>query len=234
MYTGPNIITDGLVLYLDAANPKSYPGTGTVWSDLSGNGNNGTLTNGPTFNPRDIQSEISFDGTNDLVNFNNRTAFDIGINHDFTFEYLIKFNPSKTQHDLFGFPGYNPRWGYAHRVIGVNNNTQLRNELWYNLENGGWEYTRSLDSTYFNFSEWVFCSVSKSSSTTVFTLNNRQSIHTGRPNSGYTNTLNVIRLNSVGWGYGAYSIGYFKVYNRGLSIEEIQQNYNATKSRFNL
>ena len=44
----PNIVTDGLVLCLDAANPRSYPGSGTSWLDLSGQGNNGTL-NGPTF-----------------------------------------------------------------------------------------------------------------------------------------------------------------------------------------
>jgi hypothetical protein len=40
MYTGPKIVTDGLVLYLDAANTKSYPVSGTAWNDLSGNGNN--------------------------------------------------------------------------------------------------------------------------------------------------------------------------------------------------
>jgi len=46
---GPKIVTDGLVLALDAANTKSYPGSGTTWNDLSGNGNTGTLNNGPTF-----------------------------------------------------------------------------------------------------------------------------------------------------------------------------------------
>ena len=44
----PRIVTDGLVLCLDAASKRSYPGTGTTWTDLKG-GNNGTLTNGPTF-----------------------------------------------------------------------------------------------------------------------------------------------------------------------------------------
>ena len=48
-YSGPEISNDGLVLCLDAANFKSYPGTGTTWTDLSGLGNNGTLTNGPTY-----------------------------------------------------------------------------------------------------------------------------------------------------------------------------------------
>ena len=231
---GPNIIEDGLVLYLDATNIRSYPGSGTTWNDLSGNGNNGTLTNGPTFIPRNIESNISFDGTNDQINFNNKTASQIGINHEFTFEYLIKFNPIKTQHDLFGFPGYNPRWGYSHRVVGVNNNTQLRSELWYNLENGWWEYTRPSNNTIFNFSEWIFCSVSKSSTQTIFTTNKETSVHLNRPNSGYNNTINIIRLNSVGWGFGAYEIGYFKVYNKGLTQEQTLQNYNATKGRFGL
>jgi hypothetical protein len=60
------IVTDGLVLYLDAGNVKSYPTTGTTWTDLVGV-NNGVLTNGPTFNPSNGGS-IVFDGTNDYVN----------------------------------------------------------------------------------------------------------------------------------------------------------------------
>ena len=62
----PNIVTDGLVLCLDAANKRSYPGTGTTWTDRSANGNNGTLTNGPTFDSANGGS-IVFDGTNDYV-----------------------------------------------------------------------------------------------------------------------------------------------------------------------
>jgi uncharacterized delta-60 repeat protein len=58
------ISTDGLVLCLDAANSKSYPGSGTTWTDLSGNGNNGTLTNGPTYNSSNLGS-LSFDGIDD-------------------------------------------------------------------------------------------------------------------------------------------------------------------------
>ena len=63
---GPNIVEDGLVLALDAANKKSYPGSGTVWSDLSGNSNDGTLTNGPTFSSNN-SGIFSFDGANDIV-----------------------------------------------------------------------------------------------------------------------------------------------------------------------
>jgi hypothetical protein len=62
----PRIVTDGLVLCLDAGNRKSYPGSGTTWTDLSGRGSNGTLTNGPTFSSSNGGS-ILFDGTDDYM-----------------------------------------------------------------------------------------------------------------------------------------------------------------------
>jgi hypothetical protein len=60
-----NVVRDGLVLHLDAAKKDSYPGSGTVWNDLSGNGNNGTLINGPTFSNQNGGSVV-FDGINDM------------------------------------------------------------------------------------------------------------------------------------------------------------------------
>ena len=60
---GPDIIEDGLVLALDAGNVKSYPGSGTTWYDKSGNSNDGTLINGPTYS----NNTIVTDGSNDRV-----------------------------------------------------------------------------------------------------------------------------------------------------------------------
>ena len=67
----PRIVTDNLVLALDAANTKSYPGSGTTWTDLSGKGNNGTLTNGPTFDSGNGGAFV-FDGTDDYVTAGNK------------------------------------------------------------------------------------------------------------------------------------------------------------------
>jgi hypothetical protein len=64
----PEIVTNGLVLNLDAGFVPSYPRSGTTWSDLSLNGNNGTLTNGPTYSS-DGGGSIVFDGTNDYIAF---------------------------------------------------------------------------------------------------------------------------------------------------------------------
>lgn len=63
----PRIVTNGLVLCLDAGNTKSYPGSGTTWKDLSGNGCDATLTNGPTFNS-DNRGSIVFDKVDDFAN----------------------------------------------------------------------------------------------------------------------------------------------------------------------
>ena len=62
----PSIVTEGLVLCLDGANVKSYPGSGTTWTDISGEGHDGTLTNGPTFSSN-YGGNIVLDGSNDFV-----------------------------------------------------------------------------------------------------------------------------------------------------------------------
>ena len=88
---GPNIVTDGLSLYVDAANSKSYPGNGTIWSDISKTGDDGTLVNGPTYNPNNNGS-ILFDGLDDYVNFSELTP----ANTLNTFSFGLWFSPAIT------------------------------------------------------------------------------------------------------------------------------------------
>jgi hypothetical protein len=83
-----SIITSGLLLNLDAGNTASYPGTGTTWTDLSGNGYNGTLTNGPTYSSSN-GGTIVFDGTNDVASFGN--ILNIGLS-SWTMSCWVKFN----------------------------------------------------------------------------------------------------------------------------------------------
>ena len=80
IFGGPNVIDNGLVLSLDAGNVKSYPGSGTIWYDKSGNNNNGTLTNGPTFSG----GSIVFDGVDDYVDTTFKASISIGNGNPFT------------------------------------------------------------------------------------------------------------------------------------------------------
>jgi len=94
---GPSIVKDGLVLYLDAANEKSYSETETIWNDLSGNANNGTLVNGPTFS-NDKNGAIFFDGVDDYVIINDIYFID----NTFTINMYIKWDDvPKTDMYLF-------------------------------------------------------------------------------------------------------------------------------------
>ena len=80
------IVSDKLMLHLDAANTKSYIGSGTSWVDISGKGNNGTLTNGPTFSSDNLGS-IVFDGSNDHVILN--SSFQVSTSVTYSFEAWI-------------------------------------------------------------------------------------------------------------------------------------------------
>ena len=70
-------VQNGMVLELDAANPTSYPGTGTAWTDISGYANNGTLTNGPTFSTSN-GGNFSFDGADDYVDCGSNSSLNLG------------------------------------------------------------------------------------------------------------------------------------------------------------
>ncbi len=85
---GPSIVTNGLILNLDAANPKSYVSGSTTWNDVSRSGLSGTLVNGPTFNTGSGGS-IVFDGTDDYVNCGNSTLFNLN-QHSICFWFYPK------------------------------------------------------------------------------------------------------------------------------------------------
>jgi len=82
----PKIVTNGLVLCLDAGNPKSYPGSGSSWVDVTGNGYNATLINSPTYDSN--VGFISFNGTNQYATHNVPTISSGAI--DFTFGLISK------------------------------------------------------------------------------------------------------------------------------------------------
>ena len=93
----PKIVTDGLVLYLDAGNPYSYVSGSTNWNDLSRSMLSGSLVNGPTYNTGSLGS-IVFDGVNDRVDLSNATSLWAS---NFTINFYIKSNFSTRSFPLF-------------------------------------------------------------------------------------------------------------------------------------
>jgi len=233
-YRGPNLVTNGLVLSLDAGNTKSYPGSGTTWLDKSGYGNNGTLTNGPTFSS-DNGGSLVFDGTNDFVsipiqNLDRPCTFSMWVNLSSLTGYQTFFGQDTSQSILRGRFYFQKPGGTAEGfilnkvnfsivlsgggVVPVNSNNVIVTNIWYN-------YTAVLTTTTISLYENGILQNTVNDSNTFLTPNTTITLNAGYYNNSIADYIN-----------GKSSS--FLIYNRALSSQEILQNYNATKSRFNL
>jgi hypothetical protein len=103
---GPHIVTDGLVLNLDAADKTSYPGSGTTWTDLSGYGYNGSLVNSPTYITQ--SGSLDFDGTDQYSGHDVDLGDDLGNNYDGSLSVSIWFKADVTNGEdgLFSIDGF--------------------------------------------------------------------------------------------------------------------------------
>jgi hypothetical protein len=250
-------ITNGLVLNLDAANLKSYS-SGTTWTDLSGNGNNATLINGPTFNAG-FGGQIVLDGVNDAVTTaaitstsgnNSRTVMawykstanrntailDKGSVLDDGAEQLFVAYANSVG-TTNAYPPTNPGgivlafWG---------------NDLYYPIDSsllfdGNWHFVAY---TYDNTNSSVRICFDGSFATTVYQWNTSWTTNNSSPfvlpNSINTanNPILIGQNRGALWGngglYSSAAIPYVQLYNRALTESEILTNYNATKYRYNL
>ena len=214
----PSIVTEGLVFYVDAGDTSSYSGSGTTWSDLSGNGVNGTLVNGPTYSSDD-GGKIVFDNSNDYVNFSSPSvAFGDG---DFAMEIWVKFTSAPDQFDQI-MQGRNPDatgvfWGYRHGNLDfVNNNDS------YPL----------LRKTWPTQNEWTHLVLTRDASKTVSLYRNGILDDGTIYNAMSFGQTEISIGSSFGYNVGR-EVGLARLYvNKGLSADEVVLNYNDAKSRF--
>ena len=222
----PKIVTDGLVLALDAGNAKSYPGSGTTWTDLSGNGNNGTLTNGPTYSSSNGGS-IVFDGTNDYVNLTSASLLPVGTS-DRTIVAFVRTPTSFPELYLhaihWGTASANQSFGLA-----IFSNGGLNTHPWSGAPSQG---TVVVGTDY-----CLAVSYTHSSTLHKFWINGvSQGAGVSRAiNTGTTDARVGARIDNPieDWGPNG-KIYNVLVYNRTLTDNEIQQNFNATRSRFGI
>ncbi len=235
----PQISLNGLVLCLDAANRKSYPGSGTTWTDLSGRGNTGTLTNGPTYNSANGGS-IVFDGVNDRVTISNSLLSSTGnwtISSWVKFSNLVGNTTDQTAANIFS--QYIAIAGNGRIVLRVRNDTtSIINKLDLFLGSGS-DYssqsiignTTILTNTYYNFvatrNSNIFTSYINSILEVSQTL-------TGINVSILQATPEIGGLNSGNFGFMNGQVYNTSIYNRALSATEIQQNFNALRGRFGI
>ena len=222
---GGNIITDGLVLYLDAANPSSYPGSGTTWYDLVSTINSGSLTNGPTYDFNNLGS-ILFDGSNDYVNLGIDPIGKLNSFTELTFTFWFKpISPVVTQ------AGNIFNWG-DNSGIRARVSTTSKLEA---LERGATNTITGATTLTMNIWYQGAFTLSTTSGCTLY-LNGIQDAYSSTnytPSIGSSTLLLGIRTDLVNEVYKG-NIASFFIYKKKLSSTEIQQNYNALKARFNL
>ena len=216
-----SIVTSGLVLCVDAGNPRSYPGSGTQWNDATSSGFNFTLTNGPVYSSSNLGS-FTFDGVNDFASASNNTALDTQTP---TVEVWVRTN-SLNQN------------GFWFEKGSVNSQYSLFQEgtaIQWRMNIGGITQL-STASSVISTSSWAQVVGTYVSGTRVLYVN-------GVAVNSDTQT-GTIATNSSGMFIGAYGTGtgYWyngalsicRVYNRALSAAEVLQNFNATRGRYGI
>jgi len=225
VFAGPEISNDGLVLCLDAGNSRSYPGTGTVWTDLSGNGNNGTLLGGVGFDSAN-KGALAFDGTTQWVQVNGVTPL---ITNDFTHCAWAK-RDGDTDSGIGGIFGNHFHTELAGAGMFFRNN----NQIYLSAGNGSSRPSHNFELPISN-QLWNFYVTRYFGTTYEFYLNGTLLDSRNTPVVQSTNT-NRFAVGRWAASFGSYyingKISDCLSYNRALTAQEIQQNFAATRGRY--
>jgi hypothetical protein len=218
----PGIVTTNLSMFLDAGNASSYPGSGTAWTDLSGNSRNGTLTGGPTYTSADGGS-IVFDGTNDFVQCSGSITATAA-----TFVIWMRRNGSQDDFDGIIYSRSATATGIS--FFGITNKISY---TWNNAVN---TYTWDSGLTIPDLT-WCMIAVSVTSTSATAYLCQSSGITSATNTVSHTSTtLDDIKIgqDDLGGRFFTGNIATAMIYDRALSAGEITQNFNALRSRYGL
>ena len=222
-YAFGKIITDGVVLCLDAADRNSYISGSSTWRDVAGS-NNGTLTNGPTFSSSNGGS-IVFDGVDDNVQISNSTSTNI-IGSGITVSVWVKFSNVGNYKTIFVKD--NPTLNSSGYQVYISNTERSR---WGITTSNGFNY---MFGTVLSTNTW-YNILGKYDGTTNYLYENGVLVNS------QSCTGNIVDSSNFSIYMGRYrgeeltgNISITQIYNRSLSASEVLQNYSAQKSRFGL
>ena len=229
----PKTVTDGLVLYMDAANSKSYVSGSTTWNDISRTGANGTLVNGPTFNSSNGGSLV-FDGVDDYVGRN--TALNVGSN--FSVFAWVKPGAINVRNGIVGnsYP-YSSRVGWF--LATATNYGGTLNTFFITVGNDNAYRTANNSSITLNAWNYIGGTVTNGGQNIKLYVNGIETSYLGGLLTSNTITYTTPqfyvgrRVDSLPEPFIG-SIATTQIYNRILSSTEVLQNYNALKGRFGL
>lgn len=222
----PQIVRDGLMLHLDAGNLMSYPRTGNIWRDLSGNQRDYTLFGGPSYTTHN-GGGIQFDGSNDYAQGPPSNAFGLGTTY--TLEFISM--------PIANAPQFAFAWYGSGATLQDGNRAIVCTLPWF----GGtifWDTNRRFqrsDSTLLNnISHFAFRLRDVSPFRAIFKNGVEVENSGAGDNPSFSYTTTRAEIGRLQTDYYTGTVYLVRLYNRGLSGEEILQNFNATRARFRL
>ena len=222
---------NGLVLALDAGNSKSYPTTGTTWTDLSGRGNTGTLVNGVGYNSGNLGSLV-FDGSNDYVDCGAATQIDSSLT-GLTVSVWYKVGANRTEIIAENGTSFTTNTFY----LAQENDSNLS----FAVANSSEQYQRIFGTSSYTIGNWYnFVGVWSSGSSLLAYVNGQDTSQSllspfGNLTSVRSGNSNLFIARRPGGSlYMTGNISQVSIYNRALTAAEISQNYNALKGRFSI
>jgi hypothetical protein len=209
-----SIVTDGLVFALDAANSRSYSGSGNTANVLVG-GINGTLTNGVGFSSVNSGS-FSFDGTNDYVDFPSYTPDANTINIWVNFKTLENGTIVYVGNDTYA----SGLWSWSFFIYeGV---------FYFRANPGNFAYFNEIPP----LETWINYTLIRNNGSNI-SIAYKNGVSFGSTTDSTTENLYPnLRFAKAGSVYSNFNLSQVLIYNRALSAQEVKQNYNATKKRY--
>ena len=223
----PPIVTDGLVFCVDAANQRSYPKSGTTWSDLVGS-NDGTMQNMTASNFSDNNGGIlSFDGVNEDIDCGTNFSDYISGTKSFSIECFVYPQNSQVNYaDIWG--NHTSPWK---GLVLQQNNSNINQYSW------GWGYGNGWTTfSYFNIDSLAWSHiVAVRDGTSVLTYVNGSIVTSDTSSSSLNANSDHNFLIARGFPSGRYwkgNMSNFRIYSKALTPDEIRQNYEATVGRY--
>jgi hypothetical protein len=224
-FTGAPVVDANLKIWFDAGQTTSYPSTGTTWTDLSGNGINATLTNSPVYSGTPNGGDLRFNGS---TQSGTTSSPNISISG---YTIICWIYSAANQNSFTGI--FLHRSGLNAYGIGCSYGTPVTNQL---------GYTWASDATTYNYNSgliipnnrWSMVAISANLSSATLYLNTSSATRSHTEPSFTLGAVSIANDTSSGGRFFNGRVSTAMYYNRALTTDEIQQNFNALRRRYNI
>jgi hypothetical protein len=230
-FTGAPVVDTSLMVWVDAGQTSSYPGTGITWTDLSGNGKNYTLTNTPTYSSTLGGGVITFAGASSQYATTATTLFNSTTYNTYTMSLWAY--PTGAGNFVQVDGQTTPNTAYHYSAIEISAAGVIKFGQWTGAAD------TVIATSIQSLNAWYNLVITYNGTTATAYVNGISvgSTNIGWSSPGASTFMALMAIDSTNMGTGAYasgSLGQFMVYNRALLADEVTTNFNALRGRYGI